>query len=88
MPWKQIDWAQVIPFLLVTGQSNRLSVARMIEAFIIAGVTASVVMYAAQKVLSEQVKDLRADLHKVERQLEQFQKDFYRPVFENKRSEQ
>ncbi len=86
MPLGQIDWGQFIPFVLATGQSQRLSVARIIEGIIIGGVAAAGSMYVTVQVLQTEMRDIRSDVQKVEQQVEDFRKDFYRPVYEDART--
>lgn len=81
------NWLNVIPFMLHTGQTQKLSLQRIAEAVIIAGITAGMVMYAGQQVIEESLKWLRNDVQRVEQKVnvvdakvERIRDDLYAPV--------
>lgn len=84
---KDPSWMHYIPFFLTTGQSQKLSIQRITEAVIIAGITAGVVMYAVQQVLSERLEWVRRDVQRVEQKVnavdnkvERIRDDLYLPI--------
>ena len=84
---KDPSWLHLLPFVLHTGQSQKLSVQRIAEAVIIAGITAGVVMYAGQQVLTERLSGLKSEVQSmskrvgdVDRKVEQLRSDLYVPA--------
>lgn len=84
---KDPNWLGLLPFMLHTGQSQKLSMQRIAEAVIIAGITAGVVMYAGQQVLAErlsgvsmEVQGVKQSVKDVDRKVEQLRRDLYVPA--------
>ena len=84
---KDPSWLHLIPFMLTTGQSQKLSVQRITEAVIIAAITAGVATYAGQQVLTERLSGLRVEVQSVKqsvqeinRKVEQLRNDLYVPA--------
>lgn len=80
-------WHSLIPFMLHTGQPQKLSMQRIAEAVIIAGITAGVVMYSVQQVIAERLEWVRKDVQRVEQKVnvvdskvERIRDDLYAPV--------
>ena len=59
-----IDWKEFIPFILVTENGIKLNKVRVVEAILIAVITASVTTYITTERLRVQVEDLK---HRIER---------------------
>lgn len=81
------NWLNLIPFMLHTGQTQKLSMQRIAEAVIIAGITAGVVMYSTQQVIAERLEGVRKDVQRVEQKVnvvdtkvERIRDDLYAPV--------
>ena len=84
---KDPNWLNIIPFMLTAGQTQKLSVQRITEAVIIAGITAGVVMYTTQQVIAERLEGVRKDVQRVEQKVnivdtkvERIRDDLYIPV--------
>lgn len=83
---KDPSWLSLIPFMLHTGQTQRISLQRVAEAIIIAGITAGAVMYTVQQVLVERLEWVRSDMQTVkqdikdvDRKVERLRADLYKP---------
>jgi hypothetical protein len=85
------NWLDLIPFMLRAGQTQKLSMQRIAEAVIIAGITAGVVMYSTQQVIAERLEGVRKDVQRVEQKVnvvdskvERIRSDLYAPVLESR----
>lgn len=74
------NWLNVIPFMLHTGQTQKLSLQRQSEAVIIAGITAGVVMYAGQKVLEAELSAIKREVADVKYGMQRMRDDLYVPA--------
>ena len=65
-----MDEKHILPFMIgaVGSVAPRVNFNRMIEALVIAGVTATVTMYGTTKVLETKMQSLEQRLHQVEQQ--------------------
>ena len=81
MPWRDgFNW-QWLPFFLATGQSqSKMNVARIIEAMIIASITAGIVLYGTVQVLGAEIKSMQKDIQRIERSVGDIKRDFYKPA--------
>lgn len=82
-----VDFHHLIPFLLfsdVKGDVPRLNTGRIIEALIIAGVTAVISSYVAIYIsndrLTYKIETLTHQVEKVSATVEKIRDDFYKPV--------
>ena len=74
------DWWRLLPFVLSAGgQAPRLSITRIIEALIIAGICSGVTIYATQQVLGVRIQNIERSMDRMEHRIEQIQRDLYVP---------
>lgn len=75
------DWNSWLPFVLGAGAvpAPHINVARIVEALIIAVVTAGVVTYAQQLVMGEQIKALKFQVQELQQEVRDMRRDFYAP---------
>lgn len=80
------SWLQYIPFAAVTMDSQditRISVQRILEAVIIAGVTAGFSVYATQQVISAKIDMLERSINSCHDQVNQIRSDIYKPMIKS-----
>ncbi len=81
MPWRDSSYWQWLPFFLTAGQSqSKMNVARIIEALIIAAITAGIVLYGTVQVIGAEMKAMQKDIQRVERSVGEIKRDFYKPA--------
>lgn len=56
------DFAQFIPFALVTGKQPHFNTQRVLEGLIIAGITGAITLYGVQKQLEADLANIRASV--------------------------
>lgn len=70
-----------IPFTLAEGQAQpKMNIQRIIEALLIAAITAGVAMYASMQVLDTRLQNMQNDVQRLEQSVKEMQRDLYRPV--------
>lgn len=60
-----IDWSHIVPFLVSSTASDKVSVARMLEAAIIAAVAGGISVYASVAVLGTKLDYQQAAINKL-----------------------
>lgn len=70
-----------IPFTLAAEQDQpKMNLQRILEAVIIAAIIGGITMYASVGVISNDIKNLRNDMQRIEDSVNGIRKDFYKPV--------
>ena len=57
-----------------------MNLQRILEALIIAGITAAVVMYASIQVLGTRIDNMQKDVQRIEQSVNRINNDFYTPA--------
>ena len=71
-----------MPFVIMAvGVSPRMNLVRIIEALIIAGITAGVVMYANQQTMGVKIEGMSAEISELKKSMDDIRRDFYAPKF-------
>ena len=70
-----------IPFILTSEQDQpKMNIQRIVEAVIIATIIGGITMYASVGVISNDIKNLRSDMQRMEKSVNRITDDFYKPV--------
>lgn len=70
-----------IPFTLAAEQDQpKMNIQRIVEAVIIATIIGGITMYASVGVISNDIKNLRSDMQRMEKSVNRITDDFYKPV--------
>jgi len=70
-----------LPFTLTADQEQpKMNIQRMIEAVIIAAIIGGITMYASVGVISNDIRNLRNDVQRIEQSVNRITDDFYKPV--------
>lgn len=70
-----------IPFTLTSEQDQpKMNIQRIVEAVIIATIIGGITMYASVGVISNDIKNLRSDMQRMEKSVNRITDDFYKPV--------
>ena len=80
MPWR--DPSNWMPFMLSasTMTNQRWNMQRIIEALLNPGIAGGVSMYGTQQVLGARMESMSKEISRMEKQLDEIRKDFYRPL--------
>lgn len=75
------DLEKFVPFICAAGsQQPHWNIQRIVEAVIIAAIAGGMSVWATQQVLTERISGMERSLTKVEKKVDQMQRDLYRPV--------
>lgn len=77
------DGVEWMPFILATGQQVHLSIARILEALIIAAVTGGVVLWGSYQVLKAEIDQLQALYERDYERTETWREGIQKQVLDN-----
>ncbi|HED37161.1 MAG TPA: hypothetical protein ENI76_02800 [Ignavibacteria bacterium] len=78
-------WIGFIPFLTLKGEGQKgtFRSQRIIEAILIALLTAFFTSYTQQVIMKTELKEIKRDISRIEVSVTQIKRDFYKPFISN-----
>jgi len=74
------SWRQ-LPFMLAKGQTTKMNIQRIIEALLISGLTAGIVLWGTVQVMKSEMKALEQKVDNVDQRVTKIYDDIYKPAF-------